>query len=199
MDHETKLAKADRIMQMSGVREQLDLVLPTILKDSSVMQDAVHRFLVTTGRCDSPLEAIFAGWWIGMNLLFACPPGTEAPIALAPQVTVDCGSDRYRLDFQVVLTDPNNALGQAARRHRIEFPKIGVELDGHEFHERTKEQVQLRDRRDRALQIDGWSVFHISGSELYRNGYQAVFDVYGHAHDAFVEMAAGLHQAGESI
>jgi hypothetical protein len=56
------------------------------------------------------------------------------------------------------------ALGEAVGAEM----KIAVELDGHDFHERTKEQVKLRDRRDRVLQRHGWIVLHISGSELVR-------------------------------
>jgi very-short-patch-repair endonuclease len=56
--------------------------------------------------------------------------------------------------------------------------KIAVELDGYEFHERTREQVTLRDRRDRVLQRHGWIVLHISGSELVRTNVEALKEVW---------------------
>ncbi len=44
-----------------------------------------------------------------------------------------------------------------------------VECDGHDFHERTKEQAAKDRSRDRALQSQGYEVFRFTGSELYRD------------------------------
>lgn len=47
--------------------------------------------------------------------------------------------------------------------------KLAIYADGHEFHERTKQQAQ-RDRSiDRKLQKLGFVVFRFTGSEIYRN------------------------------
>lgn len=42
-----------------------------------------------------------------------------------------------------------------------------VECDGHDFHERTKEQAQRDRARDRAFQAAGIPVFRFTGSEIY--------------------------------
>lgn len=47
--------------------------------------------------------------------------------------------------------------------------KLGIELDGHDFHERTKEQVQKDKSRDRLLQGAGWRVLRFTGSEVWRD------------------------------
>lgn len=44
-----------------------------------------------------------------------------------------------------------------------------VECDGHEFHERTKEQAERDRSRDRAVQAMGWRIIRFTGSELYRD------------------------------
>lgn len=44
-----------------------------------------------------------------------------------------------------------------------------VECDGHDFHERTKEQAARDRSRDRRLQEAGIRVFRFTGSELYRD------------------------------
>ena len=54
---------------------------------------------------------------------------------------------------------------------------IAVELDGHDFHEKTKAQVAYRNRRDRDLQSAGWTIFHFSGSELFREPCNCVREV----------------------
>jgi very-short-patch-repair endonuclease len=44
-----------------------------------------------------------------------------------------------------------------------------VECDGHDFHERTKEQARRDRSRDRRLQQAGHRVFRFTGSEIYRD------------------------------
>lgn len=46
---------------------------------------------------------------------------------------------------------------------------LAVECDGHNFHERTKEQAARDRARDRNLQMRGIEVFRFTGSELWRD------------------------------
>lgn len=46
--------------------------------------------------------------------------------------------------------------------------KIVVECDGHDFHERTKEQAERDRSRDRQFQAEGFKVFRFTGSEIFR-------------------------------
>jgi very-short-patch-repair endonuclease len=61
----------------------------------------------------------------------------------------------YRVDFAV---------------HAEEI-RLVVEVDGHEFHEKTKEQAARDKRRDRDLQQQGWAVFHFTGSEVWNDPF----------------------------
>ena len=47
--------------------------------------------------------------------------------------------------------------------------KLVIECDGHEFHERTKEQAAKDRSRDRAFQAAGHTVFRFTGSEIWRD------------------------------
>lgn len=80
--------------------------------------------------------------------------------ALAPQVDVDVGGKRYRLDFGLRLVDTHE-----------DRPAIfvAVECDGHDFHERTREQAARDRARDRDLQSIGWIVARFTGSEIFRD------------------------------
>ena len=114
----------------------------------------------------SPIEAIFAVWWEAARMessLYGLDPNLE----LISQVEVVAGGHTYRLDFAVRGIDVDQLL--LAKEARIPEPLLAIELDGHDFHERTKEQVTDRNRRDRDLQAAGWKVLHVSGSELYRD------------------------------
>jgi very-short-patch-repair endonuclease len=91
---------------------------------------------------ESPLEAAFAAWWHVVEML------QSHNFGLLAQYEVDGG--RYRLDFAVVEYYVQNI-----PEPRI---KVAVELDGHDFHERTREQVDTRNIRDRYLGDAGWTV-----------------------------------------
>lgn len=47
--------------------------------------------------------------------------------------------------------------------------RLVVECDGHDFHERTKEQAANDRGRDRALQEKGYNIFRFTGSEIWRD------------------------------
>jgi very-short-patch-repair endonuclease len=126
---------------------------------------------------ESPLEAIFYIWWEAMtgdnpdshyNRLFE----------LQTQRDVTIGESRFRLDFVVELKGDERTRIEAAG---LRWAPIAVEVDGHAFHEKTAEQVAHRNRRDRLLQSDGWTVFHFSWSELTTNPTLCVGEVMGAA------------------
>lgn len=60
----------------------------------------------------------------------------------------------------------------------IDFTKkFIVEVDGHEFHQKTKEQVEHDNERERALQKAGYEVIRFSGTEVYHKAYRCACDV----------------------
>lgn len=95
----------------------------------------------------SPLNVGLDGCWTAM---------------IRPQVKIG----PYRLDFALVA---------AALSHDCEAPekmpllKIAIECDGHDFHERTKEQAERDRARDRFLQGEGLTVLRFTGSEIWRS------------------------------
>lgn len=57
------------------------------------------------------------------------------------------------------------------------YAQIVIEIDGHDFHERTKEQAQRDKSRDRYLTAEGYTVFRFTGSEVYRDIYHVADEV----------------------
>lgn len=45
--------------------------------------------------------------------------------------------------------------------------KIAIECDGHDFHERTKEQAARDKSRDRSIVAEGYALFRFTGSEIW--------------------------------
>jgi very-short-patch-repair endonuclease len=54
-------------------------------------------------------------------------------------------------------------------RHPSSTTAIAIECDGHDFHERTKQQAARDRKRDRTLQALGYVVLRFTGSEIVGN------------------------------
>lgn len=52
-----------------------------------------------------------------------------------------------------------------------------VECDGHDFHEKTKEQASSDKRRDRELQLAGYHVLRFSGADIYKDACACAAEV----------------------
>jgi len=52
-----------------------------------------------------------------------------------------------------------------------------IEIDGHDWHEKTKEQASSDKRRDRDIVLNGYIPIHFTGSEVYTNTVRCVEDV----------------------
>lgn len=91
------------------------------------------------------------------------------------------GNEKWFLycQFPVTLRDRDIRLDFALFSSRSGM-KIDVEVDGHDFHERTKEQAQSDKSRDRLLQSMGWQVLRYTGSEVWRDAASCAFEVLIH-------------------
>lgn len=77
--------------------------------------------------------------------------------------------ENYRVDFLLAAvrspaTDPVWAV---------------VECDGHDFHERTKEQARRDKKRDRFFTSQGYRVFRFAGSEIWKDADACAAEVVG--------------------
>jgi very-short-patch-repair endonuclease len=108
--------------------------------------------------CIKELPCYQRGPWLVM-----LPPSSEkceSPI----EVMLDLALRRVGLIFtnQLILL-----------KYRVDFAfeaqKLIVECDGHDFHERTKEQATRDKRRDRDLLKLGWRTIRFTGSEIFKD------------------------------
>ncbi len=72
----------------------------------------------------------------------------------------------YHLDFLVTAYDL-----QLMKEPRVPtvVGRVAVETDGHDFHERTKEQAKHDRRKDRFVQAAGLKILRFTGSEVNEN------------------------------
>ena len=104
----------------------------------------------------SPIEQVMA---IALYDVISHYNERRSLIKLEAQAEIKAESSTYKADFliQYGLCD-----------HGDDAVKIIVECDGHQYHEKTKEQAQKDKKRDRALQYLGYIVLHYTGSEIWR-------------------------------
>ena len=111
--------------------------------------------------CESPAEEILLAamcwsvglrdWRMPMLWSFDSPRPSYFDVVIVPQLPIG----DYRVDFAIYAKEL----------------KLVVEVDGHEFHEKTKAQAGRDKRRDRDLQQEGWAVFHFTGSEVWNDPF----------------------------
>lgn len=87
-----------------------------------------------------------------------------ATLVIEPQAQIG----EYRVDFLITLEDREEFLMNKNSKPHLKIKKdyIIIECDGHDFHEKTKEQAAKDKKRDRELQKLGYPVFRYTGSEI---------------------------------
>lgn len=106
----------------------------------------------------------------------------ESPLlgCIFPQIAIG----DYRADFFIAYPHGLSAVAG-----------IVVECDGHEFHEKTKQQAARDKARDRAIQCEGYRVFRFTGSEIWRNPIVCAQEVLQFAHGAIIDTMHVQHLA----
>lgn len=105
--------------------------------------------------CESPIEALFLAAFIPTVLI-------DTAYTIHPQFELD----GYRADFLVTF-EPVDGLSRS----------VVVEYDGHDYHDRTKEQAGRDKRRDRAVAALGYPVLRFTGRELHRDAHACAREV----------------------
>lgn len=115
----------------------------------------------------SPIEVIF-GITYDLMLHEIGFPDTEY-LYLDSQKQIISNGNTYYADF-CVDAEPDEWF-DLNEYHLI------IECDGHDFHEKTKKQVEKRNQRDFDLKMAGYDIIHFSGSEIFNDPYGCALKV----------------------
>lgn len=118
--------------------------------------------------CESNIELMLLMAFELMNFFYVGPGGRPVSQIVRDGVTCDPAASsimiepqfqwgKYRIDFRIAHSG-------------LEMP-IFVECDGHDFHERTKEQAERDRSKDRAIQEAGIPILRFTGREIYRSPF----------------------------
>lgn len=112
--------------------------------------------------CKSPIEQIFM---FSFELAqFLNDEEFIKGMYLEPQCPIEVGKKKYYADFLLSYLDDAHS------------KMLVIECDGHDFHEKTKEQVAHDNTRDFDLKIAGYDVLHFSGSQIYNDPLGCAFN-----------------------
>jgi very-short-patch-repair endonuclease len=139
-----------------------------IHKDSFDAQ--MFHYLYDIG-IDSPIEQIFfmalrlqceeMGFEFTTSEYFYYGNKFQFVLAVYPQKKIG----KYKVDFFIKLTQGSGVT------------ELIIELDGHEFHERDKQQRSYEKARDRFLINSGYKVFHYTGSDVVKKPQHVAYEV----------------------
>ncbi len=110
--------------------------------------------------CKSPIEKIFYMAYCLMD--FDINEGKYRYLTLYPQKEVNVGNKKYYLDFCFIAEDCG---------YESDY-KLAIECDGHDFHEKTKEQVIRDNERTLDLKMAGYDLLRFSGSQIYNEPFK---------------------------
>jgi very-short-patch-repair endonuclease len=155
-----------------------------IMEDIYIVPD--YQLSELQPKCENPIERLLTealcmmftknhlcdgGHFIGDSDWMIGPPQRYAEVDLKKRVgetnfidtQVEVG--KYRADIIVWRWE------HMASETWLKTPPVIIECDGHDFHERTKEQAQRDKLRDRELQQEGYCVLRFTGSEIWRDAW----------------------------
>ena len=137
---------------------KLDNRVKAVIND--VLLDHANMLIGRMHRAESPIEQLLTvaladdlnGFQAHVDM------GYIKAWRILPQEPIKTPQGNYRVDFLITITMPDEAV-----------LRLAVECDGHDYHERTKEQAARDKSRDRALTEIGIRVLRFTGSEVWRD------------------------------
>lgn len=133
----------------------------------------------TLQRAKSPIEALMlsALWMVAAERMLICSEFMEYQHAW---IDAQYKVGRYTADIRLTMIDRS-----VTPPMLVAF----IECDGHDFHEKTKEQASKDKERDRVFQKTGALILRYSGSDIWRDPIGAAMDAIETAQMALLARA----------
>lgn len=159
--------------------------------------DMLQRVSNLVSRMESPIEKMFiialhavAVIEESLNVDYILSSCDDTPfvgsqgsrLQIVPQFQIN----GFRVDFKLRHESIEPDYENETTRNGITLPgwkkfqkEVLVECDGHDFHERTKEQARRDRQRDRKLQSAGYRVLRFTGSEVWADPAKCAREALG--------------------
>ena len=174
--------------------ESLEQSLPTL--GAALLSNSVGALNFAVEEVASPIEeamilalctvGLYSYYGVKINgahteCLGAYSDSAPYVLIITPQFKVG----RYRADFLITVRD------RWGDGDAYIDGSLLIECDGHDFHEKTKDQAKRDKKRDRELQSAGFEVHHFTGSEIWEDPVACAREAIDRAEARVTEGTAG--------
>lgn len=135
-----------------------------------------------TNACESPIEVAFAA------ALMAADQIDHRYLRLDLHLERAEDEGKWREDLCLLMPQYQWAqyrIDFAIRLPKFRFKYLFIECDGHDFHERTKEQAARDRNKDRDIQQAGIPILRFTGSEIHKDAAACAFRVIDFVNDRY--------------
>jgi len=146
------------------LQEMTERLLKTL--EPNMLQIVTYSTLMLRHMCESPIEVALGASFLVSDRLYYLRPNMGVTLAWASD------EKSYREDAVLLIPQfpwKGYRIDFALRLPRYRFGYMFIECDGHDFHERTKEQAARDRAKDRLIQQAGYPILRFTGSEIHRN------------------------------
>lgn len=126
--------------------------------------------------CQSPIEKILA--FAFKLIAYENECDTAPTLYIDSQKRIVANGKVYYADFVLNYEDDNGTGYTFVPKNPF---KLIIECDGHDYHEKTKEQVRHNNERDYDLKMAGYDVLHYSGSQIFNDPLKCAQEIYDYA------------------
>lgn len=141
----------------------------------SIMVDKYYYIHKTCQECESPIEQIM---FLAIEDRFKDDGNFYIiDFYISAQHPIKLNNKHYRVDLRVVVNGRSgpNLWPEIDKESQVE---LFIECDGHDFHEKTKEQAKYDKQRDRAFAHASLNLLRFTGSEIYNKPEKCADEVY---------------------
>lgn len=134
------------------------------------LNDFFYKWISDYNECESPIERILSAAVNVVSFVRKAEFGKWL-FYWIPQCEIEDGEKTYRVDFALTMEKFSDDFSDYSS------VDIVVECDGHEFHQKTKKQVEHDNEREMRLKLLGYDVLRFSGSQIYKNPMKCANDI----------------------
>lgn len=138
---------------------------------TGILEDFKENLDSSLFMCESPIEQMLSLEFerIGIVNMMLFNPNIDI-VDVDKQGELEIDGKTYRADFVIPVI-------YKQKTGDDKYQLFIVECDGHEFHQKTKEQVERDNIRTRAFQKAGYMVIRFSGREINKNPRKCVKEI----------------------